>query len=177
MVFSSHPDEAELVEACLKNDRRAQKLMYEKYKDAMFTLAYRILVNFEDAADALQEGFIQVFKSLESFRNEASLGAWIKIIVVRASYRKLKHLFVFEELDKIESEDLVYFDETLSGEELDRAIMALSEGYRLVFTLVEVEGYKHQEVAEILGISVGTSKSQLYHAKQKLQKQLACWVD
>ncbi|MCF8370460.1 MAG: RNA polymerase sigma factor [Bacteroidales bacterium] len=177
MVYLNNPDELLLVEACLRSDRKAQKALYEKYKDAMYTLAYRVLGNFDDACDALQEGFIQVFRSLENFEGRSSLGAWIRTIVVRAAYKKLKPEIAFEEIELSENSGLYCWDDNLTSEELERAILNLSPGYRLVFTLVEVEGYKHNEVAEMLGISPGTSKSQLFYAKKKLQEELAYMIE
>ena len=166
-----------LVAACLENKRKAQKELYDRYKDAMYTLAYRVLDNFDEAADALQEGFIQVFASLERYRGESSLGAWIRTIIVRAAYKKMKPVWNFEDVDAIPEPDDQLFDDNLTGNELERAILGLSDGYRLVFNLIEVEGYKHHEVAKMLNISVGTSKSQLYHAKKKLQQELAFLVE
>ncbi len=177
MVYLNNPDEMALIEACLENDRKAQKALYYKYKDAMYTLAYRVLGNFDDANDALQDGFIQVFNKLETFRGDSSLGAWIKTIIVRAAYRKLNPRMDFEEIYLIENTELFEWDDNLTGEELERAILNLSPGYRLVFTLIEIEGYKHDEVANMLGISTGTSKSQLHHARKKLQQELAHLVD
>ncbi|MEA3443176.1 MAG: RNA polymerase sigma factor [Bacteroidota bacterium] len=177
MVFLNNPDELMLVEACLRNDRKAQKALYEKYKDAMYTLVYRVLGNFDDAADALQEGFIQVFMSLENYQAKSNLGAWIRTIIVRAAYKKLKPEIAFREIELFESAELFYWDDNLSGEEMERAILNLSPGYRLVFTLIEVEGYSHNEVAEMLGITSGTSKSQLFYAKKKLQQELAYLIE
>ena len=81
MTFSISAAESALVDACLNNERLAQKTLYDKYKDAMFTVAYRITNNFELAQDVLQDAFIQIFKSLKNFRKESTIGAWIKIIV------------------------------------------------------------------------------------------------
>ena len=177
MVYLNNPDEMMLVEACLKNNRKAQKALYEKYKDAMYTLAYRVLGNFDDACDALQEGFVQVFRSLENYEAKSSLGAWIRTIVVRAAYKKLNPEIVYQEVDLFESQEFFYWDENMTGDELEKAILNLSPGYRLVFTLIEVEGYTHREVAGMLGISVGTSKSQLFYAKKKLQQELAFLIE
>jgi RNA polymerase sigma-70 factor (ECF subfamily) len=118
-----------------------------------------------------------VFRSLVNFEGRSSLGAWIKTIVVRAAYKKLKPRFDFEDVGLYEEVGLFLCDENLTGEELEKAILNLSPGCRLVFTLVEVEGYKHTEVAEMLGISPGTSKSQLFYAKKKLQQELAFLVE
>lgn len=167
-------EELSLIAGCIAQERNAQRRLYEKYKDAMYTLAYRITGDFALAEDVLQEAFLGVFTGIERFRKESSLGAWIKAIVVRKAYRKLKRQPLQHELpidDKL-SDKPIDWGHPLDIEYLDQAIQALPAGYRSVFLLIEKEGYSHKEVAEMLGISVGTSKSQLYHAKKQLKKRL-----
>lgn len=168
--------EIELVDACLENNRLAQKELYERYKQAMFTLAYRITGDFEQAADVLQEAFLKVFKHLGSFRRESTLGAWIKTILVRSAYSQIRSgkLFI-EPLDTSHVPEQIDWGVFSNAEYLEKAIMDLPDGYRAVFTLVEIEGYAHKEVAELLGISVGTSKSQLFYAKKRLRETLQAY--
>ncbi|MEQ9426538.1 MAG: RNA polymerase sigma factor [Cyclobacteriaceae bacterium] len=174
MSYTIDPYELELVEECLANNRSMQKSLYDRYKDAMYSTLCRMLNDEDDAADALQEAFIQVFKNLKSYRKQSSLGAWIKTIVVRAGLAKQKKKMVFEEIDEGKQViEPIVWDSNLTGEYLEQAIHELPEGYKNVFLLVEVEGYTHKEAAEIVGISEGTSKSQLYHAKKALQKTLS----
>jgi RNA polymerase sigma-70 factor (ECF subfamily) len=172
MTFSNHVTINKMVQGCLKNDRHFQKKLFEKYKDAMYTLVFRILRNEELASDAVQEGFIQVFTSMGNYRFEATLGSWIKTIMIRSALKILKN----EPAKNDEEPDImnvpIEWDLNLTGEQLDKAISQLSPGYRTVFLLVEVEGYKHKEVAEMLNISVGTSKSQLSKAKVILKQKL-----
>lgn len=162
--------EEEIVEGCIRDDRKLQKALYEKYCNAMFSSAYRIMNNYELANDALQEAFIQVFRDIKKFRGESTLGAWIKTIVIRTALRKLKKENLFVSLEETEYELPFKISIPLSGEYLEKAILSLPDGFRTVFLLVEVEGYAHREVAEILNISEGTSKSQLFHAKKRLQR-------
>lgn len=165
--------ETELVQSCLAKDRLAQKNLYDKYKKAMYTLAYRITGNFEDANDVLQDAFVKVFRGLGTFRGDSTLGAWIKTIVVRTAYshlRKDKHFF--EPADNLPPNTQVDWGHYLDAEYLEKAILSLPDGYRTVFTLIEVEGYTHKEVAELLGISEGTSKSQLFYSKKRLREIL-----
>lgn len=161
----------QLIEQCLAEDRLAQKELYDRYKTAMYTLAYRMCNDFGLADEVLQDAFLQVFRYLHTFRQESTLGAWIKTIVVRTAYKKIKRSVYFEPL-----EDTIYqpidWGNEVDTEYLEKAIQSLAAGYRSVFTLVEIEGYTHQETGELLGISAGTSKSQLYHAKRKLRKLL-----
>lgn len=169
----SFVDDRKLIEKCLLNDRLAQKELFEKYYVAMFNIALRITGNEDLAYDAVQETFINVFNHLQQFKFKSTLGAWIKKILIREAIR----------LAKIKTSSFVSLEETfeepvtwpsdISGEYLHQAIMQLPSGYRTIFTLVEIEGYSHKEIAEKLNISEGTSKSQLYYAKRNLQKKLA----
>lgn len=162
--------ETELIQACLANNRLAQKQLYDRYKRAMYTVAYRITGDFESANDVLQEAFVKVFRGLSKFRKEATLGAWIKTIVVRTALSKIKKESRLEPLENHHTNQLVDWGNHLDTEYLEKAINALPSGYRAVFVMIEVEGYSHKEVAEMLNISVGTSKSQLFYAKKSLRK-------
>lgn len=165
-------EEAEMIEGCIRNQRAAQKKLFNLYCDAMYSTAFRITGDTGFASDALQESFIQVFREIKQLRSHAALGSWIKSIVVRSSLRIIRKYKKLKFTDLSGNGELVVWTQPLLGEELEKAILELPEGYRIVFLLVEVEGYKHQEVSEILGISEGTSKSQLYHAKKYLQRLL-----
>ena len=166
-------EEQHLLAGCLAQDRQAQSRLYQQYKTAMFSSALRILGDRVLAQDALQEAFVDIFQGLAGFRQQSTLGAWIKIIVVRRALLTLRHEQRMEVYDQDRHpEPLVAWHDNLTGEALDKAIGELPAGYRAVFCLVEVEGYAHSEVAEMLGIAEGTSKSQLYHAKRLLQRKL-----
>jgi RNA polymerase sigma factor (sigma-70 family) len=172
MSFNFSLYEDELVNNCLKGERLAQKEVYDRYKDAMYNIALRITNNPDDACDCLQEAFIQIYRDLGKFNKMSTLGAWIKTIVVRTAIKTKKALYLTESIDEVRSDEIIEWPNELSGEDLNRAISELSDGYRMVFLLTEVEGYTHKEVAEMLNISAGTSKSQLFHAKKLLQKKL-----
>jgi RNA polymerase sigma-70 factor (ECF subfamily) len=171
-TFAPSEEEIALLEGCLAGDPRAQKGLYDRYKDAMYTLAYRITGDFDRAHDVLQEAFVAVFRGLDRFRRESTLGAWIKTIVVRSAYKKLRREPIMEPLEDHHTRDLIDWGDFLDATYLEQAIQALPPGYRSVFVLIEVEGYSHKEVADLLGVSVGTSKSQLYHAKRQLQRTI-----
>ncbi len=166
--------ERQLIDACLSHDRRAQHTLYERYSKAMYTVAYRITGDFGLAGEALQDAFLQVFRHLADFQGRSTLGAWIKTIVVRTALRKLERRRpIPEELDaRHEAGHIDWGYSTLDVEYLEQAIRMLPDGYRAVFVLAEVEGLAHREIAEILGISEGTSKSQLWNAKKRLQALL-----
>jgi RNA polymerase sigma factor (sigma-70 family) len=170
--YTPSEEELALLEGCIAGDRRAQKALYDRYKDAMYTLAYRITNDFDQAHDVLQEAFLAVFRGLDRFRRESTLGAWVKTIVVRTAYKKLRRQPVMEPLEESHTREMIDWGDHLDAAYLEQAIQALPPGYRSVFVLIEIEGYAHKEVAALLGISVGTSKSQLYHAKRQLQRTI-----
>lgn len=169
-ITSIRMTETELIDACLANDRLAQRELYQRYKDAMYTLAYRIMNDAEMAQDVLQEGFVKVFRNLHKFRRQSTLGAWMKTIVVRTALSKIKRMPRFEEIQDNHQGSYVDWGDHIHVDYLEKAIASLPEGYRMVFVLIEVEGYSHKEVSDLLGISVGTSKSQLFYAKKKLRQ-------
>lgn len=168
--MSPNVNEKALIKLCLSKDRTAQRELFLAYKDAMFTVLYRLLGNTEDAEEALQDGFIKVYSHLSSFEQKSTLGAWMKTIFIREALQRLRKTNLLDsDSEKVEDAESVSFDDSLTGEVLEKAILSLDNGFRTVFLLIEVEGYKHREVAEMLNISVGTSKSQLSRSKQKLK--------
>jgi RNA polymerase sigma-70 factor (ECF subfamily) len=139
----------------------------------MYTLAYRITGDFEAANDVLQDAFVKVFRGLNAFRGDSTLGAWIKTIVVRTAYSYLRKDKLFlESIENLPPGSQVDWGHYLDAEYLEKAILSLPEGYRTVFVLIEVEGYSHKDVAQLLGISEGTSKSQLFYSKKRLRESL-----
>ncbi|TLX76486.1 RNA polymerase sigma factor [Labilibacter sediminis] len=158
-----------------KGNNKAQKKLYELYSKAMFNICYRMMNNVPEAEDVLQEAFCEAFVRLDSFRFESTFGAWLKRIVVNKCINALKrkkieleytnHVYQLEISDE-EPKDESY----LQLEKIKRAMGLLPDGYRVVFSLYLMEGYDHQEISEILGISESTSKSQLARAKKKLME-------
>ncbi len=163
--------EAELITGCLLHDRIAQRHLYDRYKNAMYTLAYRITGDYDDANDVLQDAFLEVFRHLDQFRGDATLGAWIKQIVVRKSTKK-KRIVIWQNVDDEAGENIDWGEASINVAHLQTAILALPDGFRTIFVLAEIEGYTHREIAGMLSISEGTSKSQLFHAKRKLRNML-----
>jgi len=178
LSYQQDPYELELLRSCLQQERKAQRALYEKYKDAMYTLLFRMLYDEDVAVDALQEAFIEVFRSLPSYLGNSSLGAWIKTIVIRSGLARQKKTIEWPSVEELGAETPLFtWDENLTGAYLEKAIRQLPEGYRNVFLLIEVEGYTHREVSELLHIAEGTSKSQLFQAKKMLQKLLREFKD
>lgn len=169
--FHKHTDK-ELVKSCLENNRIAQKKLFDSHKDAMYTTAFRMLGNEHDASDVLQETFIDVFENLSGFRFESTLGAWIKVILVRKALRKLKFQNDFQDLTDAEQLPNDGWNTDFTADDLDKAIQSLPDSARAVFLLTEVEGFKHREIASMLNISTGTSKSQLHYSKMLLRRKL-----
>jgi RNA polymerase sigma factor (sigma-70 family) len=170
MFFHSY--DKQLTNRCLQNDRIAQKELFEKYYKAMFNIALRIVGNEDTTCDVVQDTFIHVFNNLHQFEFRSTLGAWIKKILIREALRKTRRIPPDSGQNGNFKEPVIWPDD-LSGDYLQKAIMELPDGFRIVFTLVEIEGYSHKEVAQMMNISEGTSKSQLYYAKKSLQKKLA----
>ncbi|NEN23169.1 RNA polymerase sigma factor [Cryomorpha ignava] len=138
----------------------------------MYSLAYRITGNFEDAEDVLQEGFLKVFRSIESFRGDSKAGTWIHTIMARTALDRVKSKMQFTDLEIVPevADESNYL--SVESEYLEKAILGLPDGYRSIFTLFEIEGFKHREIADMLAISENTSKSQLHKAKRMLQNKL-----
>ena len=163
----------ELVERCRSGERQAQFDLYKHYNRAMYNICLRMLTHQQDAEDVLQLSFVQVFKKLDSFRFESSIGAWIKRIVVNNCINHLKRRRVnFEEWDA--KHDPIVEDEApnppgISVARVKRAMQKLPDGYRAVFSMYALEGYDHQEIADILGVTEATSKSQYCRARKKLK--------
>jgi len=167
----------ELIALCKAGDRDAHYRLYKLYSRSMYNVSYRITGREEDAEDALQEAFISAFKNLDSYRAEATFGAWLKRIVVNKSInvlKKRKHEWMpeHEDWDVAEEEPTSDYKDELTVDRVKKAIEELPDGYRSVLSLYLLEGYDHQEIAEIMGISESTSKSQLNRAKGKLREKL-----
>ncbi len=167
--------EAELVAGCQKGDPFYQRALYERYHRLMFGVCLRYTDNRDDAQDILQEGFIRVFKHIHTFRGTGSFEGWVRRIMVHTSiehYRRNSRYFM---VDVKEASDVKLDADAMSAlsrDEILGLVQELPSGYRTVFNLYAIEGYSHQEIADTLGISTGTSKSQLSRAKRLLQEKL-----
>lgn len=167
----------DLIARCRDGDRDAHYRLYKLYARSMYNVSYRITGREEDAEDALQEAFISAFNHLNRYRGDATFGAWLKRIVVNKSInvlKKRKHELIQDEeqWDIPEEEQSSDYREGLTIDRVKQAIQELPDGYRTVLSLYLLEGYDHQEIAEIMAISESTSKSQLNRAKTKLREKL-----
>jgi RNA polymerase sigma-70 factor (ECF subfamily) len=172
------PRHLDLIEACKQGDRKAQFEIYRLYFSAMYNSALRITGDPDDAEDIMQEAFLKAFTKLKTYRGEVSFGAWLKRIVVNKALdflRQKKEQVSLEdagELEEIGEEATPYLELAYSAEEIKNAMYALPEGYRIVLSLILLEGYDHEEVSEILNISNATSRTQFHRAKKKLAELL-----
>lgn len=169
----------QLIQDCIIGNRNAQRFLYEKFVAKMYGICLRYSKNRNEAEEILQEGFMQVFKSLTNFKNQGSFEGWIKKIMVYSSiqhYRSKSKLYLVQS-DANYLEGLTTSEEDiisrLAKKELLQLIQALPPACRLIFNLYVFEGMKHREIAEQLGISEGTSKSNFFDAKILLQKAVA----
>ena len=167
----------EAISLAKKGNTLAQKQLYEQYKVRLFRVCLRYGRDRSDAKDILQEGFIQIFKNIHQFKGEGDIGSWMRQVIV---YTALQYLRKWKrDWNHLDSNDFESVFQTeadvfhkLGLEELTRMIQQLPRGYRIVFNLFVIEGYSHKEIAEMLGVSTNTTKSQLFRAKAVLRKQL-----
>jgi RNA polymerase sigma factor (sigma-70 family) len=169
----------ELISNCRKGDRKAQFEVYRLYFKAMYNTSLRIVSQPAEAEDIMQEAFLSAFRKIETYKGDVSFGAWLKRIVINKSIdalrqRKLRfeemdgrepdevpeHVRDFEEDDQIKKETMIA--------QVKEAIRELPQGYRVVLTLALIEGYDHEEIAQVLSIGESTSRSQLVRARKKL---------
>lgn len=167
----------ELIKRCKKKDAIAQELLYSKFSNQLFRTAYRYLKNQEEAEDVLIIALNTIFEKIVDFQPQEnhSLEAWMKRIVVNQAlmYLRKNHNFQLTgDFTETSNEIALNLTEFSNGEEIYRIISELPTGYRTVFNLHVVEGYSHVEIAKILDINVGTSRSQLHKAKEILKKKL-----
>jgi len=168
------PKHRQLIEACKRGDQKAQFELYRLYNAAMYNTALRIVRDPDDAEDVMQEAFLKAFTKLKTYRGEVSFGAWLKRIVVNKAldFLRLKReqisLDQVAEPEEAPEEDPEYVELAYDAETIRKAIYALPEGYRIVLSLILLEGYDHEEVSGILHISNATSRTQYHRAKKKL---------
>ncbi|MGH2643188.1 MAG: RNA polymerase sigma factor [Chitinophagaceae bacterium] len=163
-----------LVVRCQTGDMSAAKQLYEQYSKAMYNICLRMMNNAEDAEDMLQEAFYQVFKNIGSYRGESTIGSWIKRIVVNKCINQLKKkkivLVAADNIEYAEEERMEEDAFKYTVENVKQAIKYLPDGYRTVLNLYLFENYSHKEIAERLGISESTAKTQYMRAKQRVRK-------
>ncbi len=171
-------NEKKLIEACKNNDARAQRLLYETFVRKMMSVCLRYADNREMAEDFLQEGFIKVFSSIQSYNYEGSFEGWMRRIFINTALEALRKNDLLKnsvELDAPEVQQEVDYTaiDKISADELMELIAQLPPGFRTVFNMFAIEGYSHREIALALNINESTSRSQYTRAKRLLQK----WIE
>jgi RNA polymerase sigma-70 factor (ECF subfamily) len=164
-----------LISECILGNIKMQKQLYQKFAAPMYYVCLRYVKNTADAEDVLQEGFIKVFKKLVDYKKEGSFEGWVRRIMIRTALSHLrdnkKHKFHAELEDSIKENNNGILDK-LSEKEILGNVTKLPNGFKKIFTLYVIEGYNHREIAEILGCSEGTCKSQFYRSRNRLQQIL-----
>ncbi len=164
--------EKELILACRQNDRRAQNVLFHQYAPMMLGICMRYIRQKEIAEDILVSAFFKIFTKIESYKESGSFEGWMKRIVINEclmEIRRRKSQYLTVSLEDSFKEPLVEWQDDLEFEEILQLLDELPDGYRTVFNMYVLEGYKHKEIAEKLGISINTSKSQLILARRRLQ--------
>ncbi len=167
-------DEKKIIQRCLAGEAQAQRTLYETYKVPLFRVCMRYAQDRSEAEDILQDGFIKIFADLAKYRGTGAFGGWMNRVMVNVALqhiRRRKRLFppidLQETQEQFQSEEDIHSE--LNAKALTQLVQQLPPGYRAVFNLYVIEGYSHKEIAEQLGITTSTSKTQLFKAKATLK--------
>lgn len=173
-------NDQELVAACKENNPKAQKILFEMYAGKMLAVCARYCPCMEDAKDAMHDGFIKIFKQIHTFKGDSKLQTWMTRLMIYTAIDHFKKSIKWNYYDTDEdvylaagteiSEETYYSEENLNLNDLYAIIRGLPDGYKVVFNLYAIDGFTHKQIAEKLGVSEGTSKSQLARARKLLQK-------
>ena len=162
-----------IVDQCRKGEAKAQKKLYEMYAPLFMSISMRYMKNVESAEDVMVMGFFKIFNNIHKFKGEGSFEGWMKRIVVNEALmqiRKKNNLHMTLELSEVDKADDASVIDDIAYEDLLSLLNELPPGYRTIFNMYVIEGYKHREIAELLDISINTSKSQLILAKKRMRE-------
>ena len=171
-------EENELIKRLIRKDRVAQKFLFDKYSTLFYGICIRYSYTNTEAEDVLQEGFMKIFSNIKKFSGLGSFEGWMKRIIVNNSinyyhkYYKYRYHSDVSEIYDTKTADNLFDENDFSYEEILQEINTLPPGYKQVFNLYAIEGYKHKEIAKLMKINVNTSKSQYHRAKKALQEKL-----
>jgi RNA polymerase sigma-70 factor (ECF subfamily) len=176
MASNQFLEDYDIIRGCLQNNAAMQKMLYDKYAAKMYGIAVRYAHDPEDAKDILQDGFVKVFQNLSKFKGTGAFEGWMRRIFVNTAiehYRKKHNTSEIQESheEQINDREITALDK-LAAVEILNMVKSLPNGYRTVFNLFAIEGYSHKEIADLLNISEGTSKSQYARAKALLQEKI-----
>ena len=168
----------QIIADCKKNHPKAQEQLYKLFAKKFFGVCLKYSRNYEDAQDNLQDGFIIIFKKIEQFSGKGSFEGWAKRILINNALLRFKDIRFLEILDdNIADVELEIDDETISLDYLLQIIQELPDQYRIVFSLYVLDGYSHKEISEMLHISTGTTKSNLFRARLILKEKIEKLTD
>jgi len=174
-VIPLFKNESQLIARAVKNNRAAQQCLYDLHVVKMLSVCRMYIKDIHHAEEVMLNGFFKVFKHLHEFKNEGSFEGWVRKIMTREciSFLRSEKSLDFKELGLDEfNGSFNNIESDINVEEIQQIIDSLPEGYKVVFVMYAIEGYKHQEISEMLKINIGTSKSQLFKARKMLQDKL-----
>lgn len=173
-VINLHQEEQEIIGLAVGNNRQAQQMIYNKLAPKMLSVCRQYIKDLQFAEDVLISAFMKVFINLKNFEHKGSFEGWVRRIMVNEciSYIRAQKKVSFIEDEYYKEDSFNNIDSNYNVNDIQFLIDSLPDGYKMVFNLFAIEGYKHQEIAVMLGISEGTSKSQLCHARKMLQEQI-----
>ena len=173
-VINLHQEEKELIELAVANNRHAQQKIYSKFSPRMLSVCRQYIKDLHNAEDIMITAFMKAFTNLNKFEHKGSFEGWIRRIMINEciSYIRVQKKVKFNEDENYIEDSFNNIESQFSVEDIQSLIDNLPDGYKMVFNLYCVEGFKHQEIATMLGINEGTSKSQLSHARKMLQEQI-----
>lgn len=171
-VINLHQEEKNLIELAVENNRHAQQQIYTRFSPKMLSVCRQYIKDIHQAEDVMITAFMKVFVNLKNFESKGSFEGWIRRIMVNESisFIRAQKKVSFLEDEYYKEDGFNNIESNLSVEDIQSLIDRLPEGYKMIFNLYAIEGYKHKEIAEMLGINEGTSKSQLSHARKMLQE-------
>ena len=171
-IINLHNKQKSLIKKALHNNREAQQQLFEHFSPKMLGVCRQYVKDLHHAEDLMLQGFLKVFTNLQKFKNEGSFEGWIRRIMVNTclSYLRKKNLIDLTDEEYVFNGEATENLENCAVEDIQKLIDRLPDGYKMVFNLFAIEGYKHSEIAEKLGISESTSKSQLFKARKLLQE-------
>ena len=173
-IIHLHQEETEIIKLAVENNRQAQQQIYGRFSSKMLSVCRQYIKDIQLAEDVMITAFMKVFTNLKKFEHKGSFEGWIRRIMVNEciSYIRVQKKVKFTEDEIYVEESFNAMDSQFSTDQIQFLIDALPDGYKMVFNLYAIEGYKHNEIAKMLGINEGTSKSQLSHARKMLQTQI-----
>lgn len=174
-IIRLHQEETEIIKLAVENNRQAQQQIYSRFSPKMLSVCRQYIKDIQLAEDVMITAFMKVFTNLSKFENKGSFEGWIRRIMVNEciSYLRVQKKVKFAEDEFFIEESFNEIDSQFTVDQIQFLIDALPDGYKMVFNLYAIEGYKHNEIAKMLGINEGTSKSQLSHARKMLQTQIS----